>query len=247
MAEKSCCTVCGKELGFLTSSYVRCGETNQMVCSDCEKLIQGADGPQMLSILEMMLKSEYLADREQFEAYLEYMKQQVAEMSQKYKCCGRPMQFCGVQEFQQGSTDFFTGNLGNMLAGSMEMAIFRCTVCGQYKFYDPQYVSLLSGENKTCPQCGKKFPGHLCQCPDCGKGDEPERTIQCPECGHTHTFYDLVCPECGYRYTGDELHKPSNKDAKRERELERQVREQEKKEKSGWFGRKKTDKPRWEL
>lgn len=247
MADKSYCTICGRELGFWDSDCIRCGETTQMLCSVCMKLIQDADHIKMLSLLEQMKKSEHLSEPEKFGAYLEFRRNQTAEMSQKYSCCGQPMGFVGVQEFQQGSMSFLTGNLGNMLAGSMQLAIFRCAVCGQYRFYDPQYVSLLAGANKTCPQCGKTYSGHLQSCPDCGSEAEPQRSITCPQCGHIHNFYDLTCPECGYKYTGNEGKEPSGEEARRERELEQQGLEQEKKEKRGWFSRKKEEKPKWEL
>ena len=80
-----------------------------------------------------------------------------------------------------------------------------------------------------------------------GEEGAPERLIQCPECGHKHNFYDLACPECGYRYTGNELREDPKNDAKREAELEYQIEQQKEQEKTGWFGRKKKDKPGWEL
>ena len=206
--DRNYCTICGKELGMLSSTCVRCGETNQMVCSVCAKLFQSEDERKRIQLLEIMEKSKYLTDREGFKVYLKAKKEELAERNKKYVCCGQPMLFCGKHEFQKGSMDFFTGSLGNIVAGSMEMAVFQFEVCGQYKFYDPRVVERRQGQTVVCA-CGREYPRYMLRCPECGAENEdvlgvnggeegaPERLIQCPECGHKHNFYDLACPECG--------------------------------------------------
>ena len=118
-------------------------------------------------LLEIMEKSKYLADREGFKVYLKAQKEELAERNKKYVCCGQPMLFCGKHEFQKGSMDFFTGSLGNIMAGSMEMAVFQCEVCGQYKFYDPRVVERRQGQTVVCA-CGREYPRYMLRCPECG-------------------------------------------------------------------------------
>ena len=55
-------------------------------------------------------------------------------------CCGQPMTPLGVSEYQLGRTGWIMGDLPNLLAGSMELALFRCERCGQIKFMDPKIM-----------------------------------------------------------------------------------------------------------
>ena len=247
MAEKERCVLCGSEFSFLSSSTIRIGETTQWVCTDCEKRYTGAGDGERLRLLKQMRKSDTLKDAERFDAYVAYLEKKNAGMGRRYQCCGKAMDHLGRRELQQGSSDMITGNWGNLLAGSLQVVLFRCNSCGQLKFYDPAYMAASAEWNTICPQCGKSYPGYYDDCPDCNFERE-KRPITCPRCGTVHDFYAMKCPKCGYEYTGDEQNKPSEaQDAARERELERQLRNQEKREKGGWFGRKKSDKPKWEL
>lgn len=185
------CVICGKELGLFSASCIRCGQTNQPVCTVCEKLIQGADDHKRLSLLEVMEKSPHLVEPEKFREYLEQEREMLARRGRNYTCCGQPMSYRGELEFQLGSTDFLTGSLGNLLSGSLELSVFVCEHCGRYKFYDPARV-----------------PG--------------TRAYQ-------------IAAESRENHGGEESAPPEPEQPQKE------------KEQSGFFGRKKKDKPGWEL
>ena len=134
------CVTCGKKLSFFNTGCVRYGWTNQLVCTDCENKFRKADDGERMELLVRMGESPYLNEPEKFRAWLERERGVQEYRDKTYTCCGQPMSYQGEREFQLGSTDFLTGSLGNLVSGSLELSVFVCERCGQYKFYDPTRV-----------------------------------------------------------------------------------------------------------
>ena len=153
------CALCGRDLWALSATAVRVGETNVILCGDCEKRFRQADDRARLELLEELLASETLEHRDEVAAGAAQLRALLEERARKYTCCGQAMRYCGKLEFQLGSYGFFTGDLGNLLSGSKEMSVFFCETCGQFKFYDPRYVEqteaareVSRGEADAAPQ-----------------------------------------------------------------------------------------------
>ena len=56
---------------------------------------------------------------------------------EKLKClrCGVEMEFVGREKIQLGQTGWLLGDLGNLIAGALETAIFTCPKCGKLEFF----------------------------------------------------------------------------------------------------------------
>lgn len=50
-------------------------------------------------------------------------------------CCGGQMESIGVEKIQLGQYGFLSGNLGNLLAGGLEVEIFVCQECKKIELY----------------------------------------------------------------------------------------------------------------
>ena len=92
------------------------------------------------------------------------------------KClrCNAPMRFVGRENLQLGKTGWLLGDLPNLFAGALEVAIFTCPNCGKIEFFEAA-----AGDRND--------EEHLSQ-----------RT--CPKCGCTHDFDYGCCPACGHEY-----------------------------------------------
>ena len=50
------------------------------------------------------------------------------------RCAGK-MECRGREQIQLGKHGFFLGNLGNLMAGALEVEVFTCEGCGKIEFY----------------------------------------------------------------------------------------------------------------
>ena len=87
--------------------------------------------------------------------------------------CHVPMSFQGEQEIQLGKTGWLLGDLPNLFAGAMDVAVFKCPKCGKLEFFSTeepyaQYRSEPGSSGKICPECGAEHDGDCTCCPICG-------------------------------------------------------------------------------
>ena len=92
------------------------------------------------------------------------------------KClrCGQSMDFAGCEKIQLGQTGWILGDLSNLLAGALEVNIFRCSGCGKLEFYAAEDMESYERYRdatlpaKQCPACDKTIDFDYPQCPYCG-------------------------------------------------------------------------------
>ena len=135
-----CCVFCGKELKRFEKVELACAGVAQLACKDCWNKYK--DVPK-IGQYRAMLSAGWAAEPEKLRAILAEPEQEEVEAEKLNKlmsCCGQPMTPLGVSEYQLGRTGWIMGDLPNLLAGSMELALFRCERCGQIKFMDPKIM-----------------------------------------------------------------------------------------------------------
>lgn len=95
-------------------------------------------------------------------------------MERSYTClrCGAAMEHILTDDIQLGRTGWFLGDLPNLLAGSLTVAVYRCRECGKLEFFSPEAAAI----EPAFPQ------------------------VTCPSCGHTHDFDYHRCPFCKHSY-----------------------------------------------
>ncbi len=86
--------------------------------------------------------------------------------------CDTAMRFLGEEDIQLGKTGWLLGDLPNLIAGAMRVAIYICPNCSKLEFYASE--------------------------DDADENGLPKRT--CPNCGTVHDFDYPKCPKCKYRY-----------------------------------------------
>lgn len=138
------CAFCGEELKRFGKESLVCGGVTQDVCRNCWETYR--DAPQLQRCRDL-LRSGHGEEMERVRVFLEKLEREEAEQQAKRErlgqimsCCGQSMTPLGVFEFQMGQHTFFLGDLPNLLAGAMELAVFRCECCGQVKFLDPKFL-----------------------------------------------------------------------------------------------------------
>ena len=77
-----------------------------------------------------------------------------------------------TEKLQFGQTSWIFGDLPNLLAGAMDVAIYNCPKCRKLEFY----LADTEEEAEALPQ------------------------KQCPNCGKQHDFDYPKCPFCKYNY-----------------------------------------------
>ena len=146
------CAFCGAKLNMFASSLV-CGNVSQPVCKDCgEKYAESLQ----LERCRELLKGSWAAEPEKLRAFLaeqereaEAQRTEAERLGKLMNCCGQPMTPLGVSEFQLGCQGWILGDLPNLLAGAMELAVFRCEHCGQIRFMDPEFIKTKESGNPT--------------------------------------------------------------------------------------------------
>ena len=86
--------------------------------------------------------------------------------------CGGELRFFGRENLQLGKTGWILGDLPNLFAGALDVAIWCCPDCGKLEFYlgDPDGAGLEedSMEQIKCPVCGAEHDLDDPKCPVCG-------------------------------------------------------------------------------
>lgn len=152
------CVLCGEKIGVMSQCFVPLCGVSQSLCGDCAERYRQASEEEKIPLREKMVRSPYLLGRdevlknlpgeraswqrtlEQERERQEQERERKQRLSQNVRCCDRPMTSLGVSTFQLGEYTFLGGDLGNLLAGSMDLALFRCEVCGQIKFFAPEFL-----------------------------------------------------------------------------------------------------------
>lgn len=95
-------------------------------------------------------------------------------MNRELSClrCNGLMQYIKNERLQLGEKGWILGDIPNLLAGSLEVAIYVCPSCGKIEFFQAEDVS---------------------------EGDSLEQ-VECPGCGKMHDFDYPKCPFCKYDY-----------------------------------------------
>lgn len=93
------------------------------------------------------------------------------------KCtrCDRDMEFMMREQLQLGKTGWFMGDLGNLLAGALDVAVYSCPQCGKLEF----------------------FRGDMYEEPPKGFGGSGISLVKCPKCGDRYDMDYPKCPRCG--------------------------------------------------
>ena len=138
------CAFCGTELKRFGKDTLVCASITQTVCKDCWTRYRDAT---QIERCRDILKHSWAKEPEEIRTFLEEREQEKAREQAKaeklgrlMKCCGQPMTPLGMSEFQLGRTSWIFGDWPNLLAGAMELALFRCECCGQIKFMDPKFM-----------------------------------------------------------------------------------------------------------
>jgi len=83
--------------------------------------------------------------------------------------CGGEMRFIMAENLQLGKTGWILGDLPNLIAGAMEVAVYRCSTCGKIEFFQLREEDTESGiPQVNCPICGKPHDFDYPKCPVCG-------------------------------------------------------------------------------
>lgn len=98
-------------------------------------------------------------------------------MEGKLNClrCGARMQRIKREYLQLGKTGWITGDLGNLIAGALEVTIVACPRCGKLELFTGQ--ELMPDEEEggmaqtICPRCGKEHDLDDPKCPFCGEAN----------------------------------------------------------------------------
>ena len=154
-----CCVLCGEVVPFLRRTSLTVYRTGQLACSKCQKKYDNAPEEEREALAQRALHSPHLENRDialknqaflleeaqqrrakeaERQAILQHRKERQKSVLQ---CCDQSMTALGVSTFQLGQESFFLGDLSNLLAGSMDLAVFRCGCCGQIKLFDPRFLA----------------------------------------------------------------------------------------------------------
>ena len=146
------CTLCGREVSFLSQKVIHLCSTEQSLCGDCWKEFSRADAVEQSRLRDKIIASPNLKKREQVMEFLsnnraamerrdrenleaqkrsEFLQQ---HMAQKLRCCDAPMDYLGPGNYTQQSP--------NLLIPSYprRIEVFECPVCGQVKFFNRDFV-----------------------------------------------------------------------------------------------------------
>ena len=94
------------------------------------------------------------------------------------KCCrcGCHMEFMVRENIQLGKTGWIIGDLSNLMAGALDVAVYTCPQCGKLEFFrgelagDPEESDGIA--QTQCPACGVKYDLDAPKCPRCGRKND---------------------------------------------------------------------------
>ena len=81
--------------------------------------------------------------------------------------CGKRMKHIGREKLQLGQAGWILGDLPNLLAGAIEVDIYRCPDCKKLEFFAAEMEEEEELPQKQCPQCGKLHDFDYPKCPYC--------------------------------------------------------------------------------
>ena len=82
--------------------------------------------------------------------------------------CETTMNFLGEENIQLGKTGWILGDLPNLIAGAMKVAIYICPSCKKLEFFACDTDEVEDGLPKcTCPKCGTVHDFDYPKCPKC--------------------------------------------------------------------------------
>lgn len=82
--------------------------------------------------------------------------------------CKVDLQNCGVQKLQMGQSGILFPNLGNIVAGALEVQVMLCPQCGKIEFFSPHARGNSSQSGtKRCPKCGDVHDASRAKCTRC--------------------------------------------------------------------------------
>ena len=96
-------------------------------------------------------------------------------MRDRLKClrCGTEMVLLKREQLQLGKTGWILGDLGNLMAGALDVDIVSCPGCGKLEFFRGSWSGLKEQEEDSIAR------------------------IRCDQCGQLHDMDDPKCPFCG--------------------------------------------------
>ena len=90
--------------------------------------------------------------------------------------CGTEMRFLMQEKLQLGQTGWILGDLGNLVAGALEVTIMVCPDCGKLEFFSPKRPAVYDEPEPgtgiaeiSCPFCGMAYEMDSPKCPYCGE------------------------------------------------------------------------------
>ena len=82
--------------------------------------------------------------------------------------CNATMHYLKDEKIQLGQTGWLLGDLPNLWAGAMEVAIYVCPNCGKIELFQTELEEARDRmAQKQCPRCGKRHDLDDPKCPFC--------------------------------------------------------------------------------
>lgn len=144
--EKPRCVLCGQETEFFRRASLPLYNTNQIVCTTCKQIYEGASREERNKLKEKMLQSPYLWDRDRIQTLLKWKQEEeerraarenlnvltAARREQATVCCGQRMNLLGATRFHLHQIGLMSEE-----SGVMETTVYECQLCGRLKFFKP--------------------------------------------------------------------------------------------------------------
>lgn len=81
--------------------------------------------------------------------------------------CNTEIKFLSKEKLQLGKTGWLLGDLPNLVAGALEVDIYRCPVCKRLEFFATDESEENDLSQRTCPSCGTVHDFDYPKCPKC--------------------------------------------------------------------------------
>ena len=159
---KNGCVLCGKQLSMLDRLSITVCDTKQTVCIDCDKRWHYAGSEERKALLEQMLQSPDLSEKDYILGYLN------AEKGKNCTACGADLEL-KIRNLSIGADGY--GGFTSLGLEQYQVDLFACPKCGKVELYTASF--------KTEEERAKEGPSTVI-CPTCGK--EHSALIACPTC-----------------------------------------------------------------
>ena len=81
--------------------------------------------------------------------------------------CNAEIKFLSKEKLQLGKTGWLLGDLPNLVAGALEVDIYRCPACKRLEFFAADELEGNDLPKRTCPSCGTVHDFDYPKCPKC--------------------------------------------------------------------------------